>query len=251
VTEVSDGTQTLKDAVNRTLKEWSARSEDTFYILGSALGPYPYPDMVRDFQSVIGKEIRLDILEREGRLPDMMIACCGGGSNAIGTFSAFLNDADVRLVAVEAGGRSEKPGDHAVRMNGQGQLGIVEGYKSFFLQTSDGQVLPTHSISAGLDYAGSGPQLAYFGIEKRIQFEKACDHEVLEAYQYFAKKEGLLFALESAHAAAYALKIIPQLAKNDIVVITMSGRGDKDIFITAKELYADEWKKFLREEFDN
>lgn len=248
VTEVKDGTQTLKDAVNRTLKEWSASSDDTFYILGSALGPYPYPDMVRDFQCVIGNEIRQDILERENRLPDMLIACCGGGSNAIGTFFTFLKDQQTRCVAVEAAGRGDAPGDHAVRMNGQGRLGIIEGYKSFFLQTDDGQVLPTHSISAGLDYAGIGPQLAYFGVEKRIQFEKAYDHEVLSAYQYFAKTEGLLFALESAHAAAYALKIVPTMPKDAIVVITMSGRGDKDIFITAKALYTDEWMAFLKNE---
>jgi tryptophan synthase beta chain len=248
VTEVSEGTQTLKDAVNRTLKEWAARSDDTFYVLGSALGPYPYPDMVRDFQSVIGREIRQDILAQEGRLPDILIACCGGGSNAIGTFSAFLEDQHTRCIAVEAAGRGDEPGEHAVRMNGQGILGIIEGYKSFFLQTDDGQVLPTHSISAGLDYAGIGPQLAYFDMEKCIQFEKAYDHEVLAAYQYFARKEGLLFALESAHAAAYALKIIPKLPKDLIAVITMSGRGDKDIFITAKELYTEEWKKFLKNE---
>ncbi|MEW5895950.1 MAG: tryptophan synthase subunit beta [Candidatus Omnitrophota bacterium] len=248
VTEVNEGTRTLKDAVNRALKEWAVRSNDTFYVLGSALGPYPYPDMVREFQSVIGREIRDEILKREGRLPDILIACCGGGSNAIGTFTSFMNDALVKMIAVEAGGTGDKPGEHATRMKGAGRLGIIEGYKSFFLQDEDGQVLPTHSISAGLDYAGIGPQVALMGVEGRIQFEKACDQEVLKAYQYFARKEGLLFALESAHAAAHALKIIPGLSKNQIVVITMSGRGDKDIFITAKELYTEEWKKFLKNE---
>lgn len=247
VTEVRDGTRTLKDAVNRTLKEWAACSDDTFYVLGSALGPYPYPDMVRDFQSVIGREIRADILKREGRLPNMMIACCGGGSNAIGTFSSFLDD-DVKLVAVEAGGCGDEPGEHATRMTGLGRVGIIEGYKSVFLQTDDGQVLPTHSISAGLDYAGIGPQLAMLGGEGRIDFQKVYDLEVLQAFQYFARNEGLLFALESSHAAAYALQIVPTMSKDDIVVITMSGRGDKDIFITAKALYAEEWKKFLKEE---
>jgi len=247
VTPVTDGTRTLKDAVNRALKEWAARSDDTFYVLGSALGPYPYPDMVRDFQSVIGREIRESILEREGRLPDLLIACCGGGSNAIGTFTAFLKD-DVRLVAVEAGGSGDQPGEHAARMTGLGRLGIIEGYKSFFLQTDDGQVLPTHSISAGLDYAGIGPQLALLGQQNRIQFEKASDAEVLEAYQFFARQEGLLFALESAHAGAYALKAVPQLSAEQIVVITMSGRGDKDIFITAQALYTDEWRTFLKQE---
>lgn len=247
VTPVIDGTRTLKDAVNRALKEWAARSDDTFYVLGSALGPYPYPDMVRDFQSVIGREIRESVLEREGRLPDVLIACCGGGSNAIGTFTAFLED-DVRLVAVEAGGNGDQPGEHAARMTGLGRLGIIEGYKSFFLQTDDGQVLPTHSISAGLDYAGIGPQLALLGQQNRIQFEKASDAEVLEAYQFFARQEGLLFALESAHAGAYALKAVPQLSADQIVVITMSGRGDKDIFITAQALYTDEWRTFLKQE---
>lgn len=249
VTEVTEGTKTLKDAVNCTLKKWAASSEDTFYVLGSALGPYPYPDMVREFQSVIGKEIRAEILGREGRLPSMMIACCGGGSNALGTFSAFFDD-DVKLIAVEAGGVGDEPGEHAARMTGSGRIGIIEGYKSFFLQTEDGQVLPTHSISAGLDYPGIGPQLAMLGKEGRIEFQKAYDLEVLQAYQYFAKNEGLLFALESAHASAYALQIVPRLSKEDIVVITMSGRGDKDIFITAKALYEQEWKKFLKQESD-
>ncbi|MFP4472554.1 MAG: tryptophan synthase subunit beta [Candidatus Omnitrophota bacterium] len=247
VTEVSDGTQTLKDAVNRTLKEWAARSADTHYLLGSALGPYPFPDMVRDFQSVIGQEVRRDLLEREGRLPDVVVACCGGGSNAIGTFAPFLDD-DVRLVAVEAGGIGDGAGEHAARMTGTGQPGIIEGYKSYFLQTEDGQVLPTHSISAGLDYAGIGPQLARLAESGRIQFEMARDKNVLEAYQYFARKEGLLFALESAHAAVYARRAAPGLSKDAIMVITMSGRGDKDIFITARELYHDPWMEFLKQE---
>ncbi|MBF0478071.1 MAG: tryptophan synthase subunit beta [Candidatus Omnitrophica bacterium] len=247
VTPVSDGTRTLKDAVNRTLKEWAGCSSDTLYILGSALGPYPYPDMVRTFQQIIGQEIRQSILEREGRLPDMLIACCGGGSNSIGTFTPFINDT-VSLVAVEAGGKGKHLGDHAVRMNGNGHLGIIEGYKSFFIQNGEGQVLPTHSISAGLDYAGIGPELAFLGEKGRIKFESATDTEVLNAYQYFAQKEGLLFAMESAHAAAYALRIVPKLTKEAIVCITMSGRGDKDIFITAKELYKAEWIKFLKNE---
>ncbi|HSV43175.1 MAG TPA: tryptophan synthase subunit beta [Candidatus Bathyarchaeia archaeon] len=247
VTQVDEGTRTLKDAVNRALKEWAARCDDTYYLLGSALGPYPYPDMVRDFQSVIGREIKAALLEREGRLPDMIIACCGGGSNAIGSFAEFLQE-KIQLVAVEAGGLSEEPGAHATRMSGLGRVGIVEGYKSYFLQTDDGQVLPTHSISAGLDYAGIGPQLAKLGLDKRVIFEKATDKEVLAAYQYFAKREGLLFALESAHAASYARQIVPQMSKDQIVVLTMSGRGDKDIFITAPALYTQEWKAFLKQE---
>ncbi|MBF0484169.1 MAG: tryptophan synthase subunit beta [Candidatus Omnitrophica bacterium] len=247
VTTVTDGTKTLKDAVNRTLKEWANCSDYTLYILGSALGPYPYPDIVRTFQQIIGQEIKKEILSREGRIPDMLIACCGGGSNSIGTFTPFINDS-VSLVAVEAGGRNKDIGNHAVRMNGNGKLGIIEGYKSFFIQSDEGQVLPTHSISAGLDYAGIGPELAFLGQKGRIKFESATDEEVLNAYQYFARKEGLLFAMESAHAAAYALRIVPKLTKEAIVCITMSGRGDKDIFITAKALYADEWKKFLKRE---
>ncbi|MDD4203436.1 MAG: tryptophan synthase subunit beta, partial [Candidatus Omnitrophica bacterium] len=242
VNVVKDGTKTLKDAVNATLKMWASCSLDTHYLLGSALGPYPFPDMVRTFQSVIGKEIKNDILEREGKLPTMLIACCGGGSNAIGTFSEFIDDKSVRLVAVEAGGTSDRPGENAVRMSGAGRLGIIEGYKSFFLQTDDGQVLNTHSISAGLDYAGIGPQLVELRDKGRVEFDKAYDTEVMDAYQYFARKEGLLFAMESAHAGVYALKHVPKMSKEDIVVITMSGRGDKDIFITAGELYAKEWK---------
>ena len=246
VNVVMDGTRTLKDAVNATLKEWASCSDDTHYLLGSALGPYPFPDIVRNFQSVIGEEIKKDILEREGKLPNMLIACCGGGSNSIGTFNVFIDEPSVRLVAVEAGGISDKPGDNAVRMSGEGRLGIIEGYKSFFLQTEDGQVLNTHSISAGLDYAGIGPQLVELRDKGRVEFDKAYDKEVLEAFQYFARKEGLLFAMESAHAGVYALKQIPKMKKDEIVVITMSGRGDKDIFITAGELYSKEWKEFLK-----
>jgi tryptophan synthase beta chain len=247
VTPVTSGTKTLKDAVNACLKAWAGCSETTYYLVGSALGPYPYPDIVREFQKVIGQEIKSEILKRENRLPDVLIACCGGGSNSIGMFEPFLNES-IRLIAVEAGGTGKKPGQNAARIKGHGTIGIVEGYKSYFLQTTDGQIEKTHSISAGLDYTGIGPQLASLADTKRIEFDSATDQEVLKAYQYFARKEGLLFALESSHAAAAALKIIPKLPKDNIVVINMSGRGDKDIFITAKELYEQEWKEFLREE---
>ncbi len=248
VTVVKDGTRTLKDAVNACLKAWASRVEDTYYLVGSALGPYPYPEMVRTFQSIIGHEIKSEIKKREKRLPDVLIACCGGGSNAIGMFAPFLKDKTVRLIAVEAGGAGDGPGQHASRICNSSPVGIIEGYKSHFLQTEDGQVLPTHSISAGLDYAGIGPELAALADGGRIEFMLARDAEVLAAYKYMAKTEGLLFALESAHAAAAALKIIPTLSNEDIVVINMSGRGDKDIFITAHELYKTEWQKFLKDE---
>ena len=248
VTVVNDGTKTLKDAVNACLKAWASRSENTHYLVGSALGPSPYPDMVRTFQSVIGHEIKAEIKKREGRLPDVLIACCGGGSNAIGMFSPFIKDTSVRLIAVEAGGTGDKLGEHASRICSGSPVGIIEGYKSYFLQTDDGQVAHTHSISAGLDYAGIGPELACFADQKRIEFRQARDNEVLQAYQYIARTEGLLFAMESSHAAAAALKVIPTLPKEQIVVINMSGRGDKDIFITAHELYKTEWQEFLKSE---
>lgn len=248
VTVVTDGTRTLKDAVNACLKAWAARAEDTYYVVGSALGPYPYPDIVRTFQSIIGYEIKTEIKKREKRLPDVLIACCGGGSNAIGMFAPFLKDKAVRLIAVEAGGTGDKPGQHASRICKASPVGIIEGYKSHFIQTDDGQVLPTHSISAGLDYAGIGPELAALADADRIEFMLAKDQEVLAAYQYMARTEGLLFAMESAHAAAAALQIVPKLGKEEIVVINMSGRGDKDIFITAHELYKNEWQTFLKDE---
>jgi tryptophan synthase beta chain len=245
---VSDGTKTLKDAVNACLKSWAASFKDTHYLIGSALGPYPYPDLVRFFQSVIGREIKQQIMQKEKKLPDILIACCGGGSNSIGMFAPFLQNKNVRLIAVEAGGVGGRPGQHASRICSKSPVGIIEGYKSRFLQTADGQVLPTHSISAGLDYAGIGPELAALAETGRVEFTLARDREVLRAYQYLARTEGLLFAMESAHAAAAALKIIPRLAKNKIVVINMSGRGDKDIFITAAALYQKEWTEFLKQE---
>jgi tryptophan synthase beta chain len=247
VTPVRDGTKTLKDAVNAALKEWVTDPDTTAYILGSALGPYPYPDMVRTFQRVIGDETRRQILERAGRLPNEIFACCGGGSNAIGMFTAFLED-PVSLTAVEAGGRGSRPGEHAMRMNGRGNLGIVEGYKSYFLQDEDGQIQPTHSISAGLDYAGIGPQLAELGRQGRIGFTSASDDEVLAAFGKIAVSEGLVFALESAHAAAAAFRKVPEMDKKSLIIIHMSGRGDKDLFITAGELYREPWTAFLRQE---
>ncbi len=241
------GSRTLKDAVNAALKYWVEESTNTFYVLGSALGPYPYPDLVREFQQVIGKETKTQLMELEKRLPDTIIACCGGGSNAIGMFSAFLDD-PVTLIAVEAGGTGDALGEHAVRMAGGGKEGIIEGYKSYFLQDSDGQVQKTHSISAGLDYAGIGPQLASLGDSGRITFTKAMDDEVMNAFQVLARKEGLLCAMESAHAAAAVLKTAPGMPKDSILVMNMSGRGEKDIFITARKLYWDKWREYLLQE---
>jgi len=249
VKPVADGTRTLKDAVNAALKEWVRDPDTTAYVLGSALGPYPYPDMVRSFQRVIGDETRRQVLDQTGKLPSELFACCGGGSNAIGIFTAFLND-PVRLTAVEAGGTGNAPGEHASRMNGLSMTGIVEGYKSYFLQDEDGQIQPTHSISAGLDYAGIGPELAELGRTGRVVFTSARDSEVLAAFKQTARSEGILFALESAHAAAAAFKKVPHMDKNDLIVIHMSGRGDKDLFITAGALYTEEWAKFLRLEAD-
>ncbi|MDR1114043.1 MAG: tryptophan synthase subunit beta [Candidatus Margulisbacteria bacterium] len=245
---VNDGTRTLKDAVNACLKNWTARAADTHYLIGSALGPYPYPDIVRFFQSVIGHEIKQQLLKKEKKLPDVLIACCGGGSNSLGMFAPFIAEKKVRLIAVEAGGLGKKAGQHASRICSRSPVGIIEGYKSRFVQTDDGQVMATHSISAGLDYTGIGPELAALAETGRVEFTTASDKEVLKAYQYLARTEGLLFALESAHAAAAALKIIPRLPKNKIAIINMSGRGDKDIFITAAALYKKEWTEFLRQE---
>jgi tryptophan synthase beta chain len=245
---VQDGTRTLKDAVNACLKNWAARAADTHYLIGSALGPYPYPDMVRFFQDVIGREIKQQLLKREKKLPDVLIACCGGGSNSLGMFAPFIAEKKVRLIAVEAGGLGKKAGQHASRICSRSPIGIIEGYKSRFVQTDDGQVRDTHSISAGLDYTGIGPELAALAETGRVEFTTVGDKEVLKAYQYLARTEGLLFALESAHAAAAALKIIPRLPKNKIAVINMSGRGDKDIFITAAALYKKDWTEFLRQE---
>ena len=244
---VRDGTRTLKDAVNAALKRWVEDSSSTSYVLGSALGPYPYPDLVRTFQEVIGRETRMQILEAEGSLPDKVVACCGGGSNAVGIFSAFLDD-PTHLIAVEAGGRGTGLGEHAQRMSGLGEVGIIEGYKSFFLQDEDGQVQHTHSISAGLDYPGIGPQLAYLGETGRVEFTKADDQQALEAYQLLARKEGLLCALESAHAAAVTFPLASRMSKDEIIIMNMSGRGEKDLFITARALYHDQWLEFLEEE---
>ena len=246
VRPVEEGTRTLKDAVNAALKDWTWQVEDTYYLLGSALGPHPYPTIVRDFQAVIGREVRQQIEEKEGTTPDVLVACVGGGSNSLGLFHEFIDDPDVRMVGVEAGGRSLEVGEHASRFAG-GRTGIVEGYKSYFLQDEDGQVQKTHSISAGLDYAGIGPQHAHLRDLGRIEYEPAFDHEVIDAFKTLAGEEGILAAMESSHAVAWAIKNAGSLSRDTVMVINLSGRGDKDIFIVADAIGDQEWFDYCRE----
>ncbi len=248
VVPVKSGSRTLKDAVNEAMRDWAANFATTHYVLGSALGPAPFPDIVRTFQSVIGEEVKRQAAER-GIDVGAVVACVGGGSNSIGIFSAFLDDADVRLVGAEAGGVGPNVGENAARMTGNASReGIVQGYKSRFLVDEDGQSLPTRSISAGLDYMGIGPQLAALGESGRVEFTSVLDREALDALKFFARNEGLLFALESAHAAAAAMKIARELPKEKAIVINMSGRGDKDIFITSPVFRPGKWKEFLQAE---
>ncbi len=232
---VDSGQKTLKDAVNEAMRDWVTNVRDTHYILGSALGAHPYPMMVRDFHRVIGKEAREQILEKEGRLPDEMIACVGGGSNAIGLFYEFLDEPDIRLVGVEAGGYGIKQGEHAARFEG-GRLGVLQGCKTYILQNEDGQIELTHSISAGLDYAAIGPEHAYYRDTGRIDYAYATDDEVLEAFQLLCRVEGIIPALESAHALAYTVKRASELSKDKIIVMNLSGRGDKDVNQVARFL---------------
>jgi len=247
VVPVRSGSRTLKDAVNEAFRDWATNPDETFYILGSALGPSPYPDMVREFQSVIGRETESQLAAR-GLEPDVLVACVGGGSNSIGFFSPFIDRPKPRLVGVEAGGRGRDAGENAVRMGGVGKVGVVQGYKSRFLLDDDGQVLPTHSVSAGLDYPGIGPQLAHLGETGRIEFQSATDAEAVAAFKFFARNEGILFALESSHAGAAAIRMAPSLPKEAVLVVNMSGRGDKDLFITAAAVDPVSWKDFLQEE---
>ncbi|HEX8932478.1 MAG TPA: tryptophan synthase subunit beta [Patescibacteria group bacterium] len=245
VVPVKFGSKTLKDAVNAALKDYIENVSDTHYLLGSALGPHPYPTMNRDFQSIVGKEIRKQLIKAEGKLPDYVIACVGGGSNAIGAFHTFIKNPSVQLIGIEAGGKGKKNGENAVRFE-KGRVGVVEGYKSIFLQDSDGNLEKTHSISAGLDYAGVGPELAYLKDKKRISFFSTTDKEILSAVQILAKTEGIIPALESAHAVAYALKLAPTLAKEKIIVVNLSGRGDKDLFILTKAFKDKKFYEFLK-----
>ena len=247
---VTSGSRTLKDAVNEAMRDWAANPDSTHYVLGSALGPSPFPDMVREFQSVIGKEVKRQAAEKNLDV-EALIACVGGGSNSIGFFAPFIDEKSPRLIGVEAGGIGAGIGENAVRMSGKAARdGIMHGYKSRFLLDEDGQALQTRSISAGLDYCGIGPQLASLGKSGRIEFTSALDSEALNAVKFFAKNEGVLFAMESAHAGAQAIKMAPTLPKNKAIIINMSGRGDKDIFITCPVFRPEQWKEFLVSELE-
>ena len=248
VQPVTSGSRTLKDAVNEAMRDWAANFEDTHYVLGSALGPAPFPDMVREFQSVIGKEVEKQCAERNIEI-GAMVACVGGGSNSIGFFSPFLEKKEIRLIGAEAGGIGPGKGENASRMCGTAARdGILQGYKSRFLLDDDGQALPTRSISAGLDYCGIGPQLAALGRAGRIEFTSILDREALEAVSFFAKNEGILFALESAHAGAAAMKLAKDVPSDKAIIINMSGRGDKDVFITSPVFRPEAGGQFLRSE---
>ncbi|MEM2067764.1 MAG: tryptophan synthase subunit beta [Nitrososphaerota archaeon] len=235
VRRVDTGSRTLKDAINEALRDWATNVMTTHYLLGSAVGPHPYPLIVRDLQSVIGREIRQQVLEKEGRLPDMVVACVGGGSNAIGTFYPFIEDKDVRLVGVEAGGEGLGTGRHAASLVG-GTPGILHGTYSYILQDENGQISTTHSISAGLDYSGVGPEHAYLKDSGRAEYVAVGDLEALDAFLKLTRVEGIMPALEPAHALAYVMKAAPTMRRDDIIVVTLSGRGDKDLGIVSKSL---------------
>ena len=230
---VTSGTATLKDAVSETMREWTNRIADTHYVLGSAMGPHPFPTIVRDFQAVISKEIKEQILEKEGRLPDAVLACVGGGSNAIGTFYNFIEDEGVRLIGCEAAGRGIHTAETAATI-ATGKLGIFHGMKSYFCQDEYGQIAPVYSISAGLDYPGVGPEHAHLYDTGRAEYVPVTDDEAVDAFEYLSKVEGIIPAIESAHAVAYAKKLVPTMSKDQIVVITISGRGDKDCAAIAR-----------------
>ncbi|AUG56442.1 tryptophan synthase subunit beta [Acetivibrio saccincola] len=230
---VTSGTQTLKDAVNETMREWARRVEDTHYVLGSVMGPHPFPTIVRDMQSIIGREVRKQILEKEGKLPDVLMACIGGGSNAIGLFYDFIEDKEVRLIGCEAAGHGVDTDKNAATMT-VGTLGIFHGMKSYFCQDEYGQIAPVYSISAGLDYPGVGPEHANLKDMGRAEYVAVTDEEAVEAFEYLSKTEGIIPAIESAHAVAYAKKIAPKMKKDQIIVISLSGRGDKDVAAIAR-----------------
>ena len=233
VNPVTSGAGTLKDAMNEALRDWVTNVENTYYIIGTAAGPHPYPELVRDFQSIIGKEVREQMMAAEGRLPDTLVACIGGGSNAIGLFHPFLDDEKVKIFGVEAGGHGlEVPNGHAASMNG-GSPGVLHGNRTYLLQDDDGQILEGHSISAGLDYPGVGPEHSWLKDTGRVKYVSVTDKEALEAFQLCARQEGIIPALEPAHALAHVMKLAPTLPQNDILVMNMCGRGDKDVFAVA------------------
>lgn len=238
VVAVESGTKTLKDAVNEALRQWTANVNDTYYVLGSVMGPHPYPEMVRDFQSVIGKEVKAQMLEKEGRLPDVVMACVGGGSNAMGLFYDFIPDKEVQLIGVEAAGRGVNTAQTAATI-ARGSLGIFHGMKSYFLQDEYGQIAPVYSISAGLDYPGIGPEHAALYDSGRAQYVSATDDEAVAAFSYLSRTEGIIPAIESALAIAYAQKLAPTLPKDKIIVVNVSGRGDKDVAAIARYMGVD------------
>jgi tryptophan synthase beta chain len=231
VRAVDAGSRTLKDAINEALRDWVTNVTDTYYLLGSALGPHPYPLMVRDFQSVIGREARAQIVGKENHLPDCLIACVGGGSNSIGLFHPFLDDESVRMIGVEAGGRGSELGEHAARFNanGGGRPGVLQGALSYVLQNARGQIATTHSISAGLDYPSIGPEHAFLHDAGRVEYTSVTDNEALDAFQTLSRWEGIIPALESAHALAHAMKVARELTNDQVMIVNLSGRGDKDI----------------------
>jgi tryptophan synthase beta chain len=237
VVPVKSGARTLKDAMNEALRDWVTNVENTYYLIGTVAGPHPYPEMVRDFQSVIGEEVRNQLAnaEGDGRLPDTLVACIGGGSNAMGLFYPFLNDQKVNMVGVEAGGKGIDTGQHAASLNA-GRPGVLHGNRTYLLQDDDGQIIEAHSISAGLDYPGIGPEHAWLHEAGRVLYVSVTDREALEAFQFCAELEGILPALEPAHALAHVIKMAPTLQSDHIIVMNMCGRGDKDIFTVAEVL---------------
>jgi len=235
VRPVSSGSKTLKNAINEAIRDWVSNVTDSYYLIGSVVGPHPYPLMVREFQSVIGREARIQVMEKCGRLPDCIVACVGGGSNAMGIFHPFIQDRGVKLIGVEAGGRGVKTGKHAASL-AAGRTGVLHGAKSYLLQDDGGQVLETHSISAGLDYPGVGPEHSYYKDRHRVEYVTASDKEALEAFQLLSRLEGILPALESSHALAYTIKLARNLYKDKIIIVNLSGRGDKDVHVVAGAL---------------
>jgi len=248
VIPVTDGTRTLKDAINEAFRDWVTNMDDTHYALGTACGPHPFPEMVTWFQSLIGEEARAQILEERGKLPAAVYACVGGGSNAMGVFSGFLEDTDVELVGVEAGGHGLPTGQHAARLaSDDATIGVAQGYKTFFLQDGDGQMRETHSVAAGLDYVGVSPILSHLSENGRVRFEAANDAEVIDALSLTIEKEGLIPALESSHGFVQAFKDAPKLSKDDAILINQSGRGDKDIFTVADAFDDPKWRQFIQD----
>ncbi len=246
VVPVKDGSRTLKDAINEALRDWATNMDTTHYVLGTVCGPHPFPEMVAYFQSIIGKEAKAQMLSEAGRLPSRVYACVGGGSNALGIFQGFLYDPEVELVGVEAAGEGLKSGKHASRLASEdASVGVAQGYKTYFLQDDDGQMRETHSVAAGLDYIGVSPILAAYHEEGRVRFEAATNDEVLEATRLTMKKEGIIPALESAHALACTFREASEMSSDDVILVNLSGRGDKDIFTIADALGDESWKRFI------